>query len=280
MNNKYVLTYDLKILYSPDIDLSNTCKELDLKTLQFRLYDGEKDSLKNGYELDPNEVNTIASNILMGKIGYELPLKKMEWLEKFEKLLKENMKLILEKKLAYTYFILKLQLIGFSEEVAKDFVTSYYESLNYEQNVAHPQVLLKNINKFLKEKMLWIPNNLDRETDLEYHFLEKVIYSKQEKMYKFSFDQMYQEEYLLLCKNGLVEKIFQYNMYPSYLVRKKYKIIDLIPYVFSEYEKIIKTLMSEIYTNNYLNINEGFIYDTIKHMETSLRLYITLALKD
>ena len=80
MKNKYVLTYEMKILYCPDVDLNLACKELNLSTLQFMLYDGDREDLNNGFELYPNEVTTIAESILMGKVGYELDSKQMEWM--------------------------------------------------------------------------------------------------------------------------------------------------------------------------------------------------------
>lgn len=276
MNTKYVLTYDLKILYCQDIDLNLACKELNLETLQFRLYDGKREDLYTGFELNPNEVNVIAKKILMGKIGYELSEEKMKWLIKFEDLLKTNISLILNKKVAYSYFILKLQLLGFAEGISQDIIDFYYQNLEQNKPVAHPQIFLKRINELIKHKILWIPNNLEHEETIETNFLKDVIYSKLDTMYKFSFDKQYGDVYLNnICKNGIVHKILEYNMHPSYLVRKKRSALNLIPFLFSEYELTIENLMKTIYTNNYMNINYGFITDTIKHMETYLRLYIS-----
>lgn len=279
MQSKYVLTYELKILYCQDIDLNFSCKELNLSTLQFHLYDGNKKDLNTGFELNPEEINNIAQEILMGKTGYVLSDKKMEWLEKFETLLKSNMKLLLNKNVAYTYFILKLQLLGFSEEVAKDIVSNYYTNIENNQKVVHQQIFLKNINKYLKEKIFWVPNNLEKEELKEYQFLEKVINSKLEMMYKFSFDQLYREQYLFLLKTGIFNTFINYNLYPSYLIRQKHAVIDLIPYMFTEYEKIITKLMTDIYNKNYLAINTGFIQDTIQHMEKILRFYLSFNYK-
>lgn len=276
MQSKYVLTYEMKILYCQDVNLNLTCKELNLETLQFRLYDGDREDLETGFELNPNDVNLIASEILMGKVGYSLSDDKMKWLEKFETLLKSDMKLLLNKKVAYSYFILKLQLLGFSEDIAKDIMYQYYENLLNKKKIAHPQVLLKNINHLIKCKIFWVPMNLDKEEEKEYQFLEKVIQSKLDMMYKFSFDQMYSDQYLFLCKHGLVNKLLDFNTHPSYLVRRKQPITNLVPYILDEYSKIIHKLMIDIYTKRFLNINEGFIQDTIKHMETYIRQYISV----
>lgn len=276
MQSKYVLTYEMKILYCQDMNLNLTCKELNLETLQFRLYDGDREDLETGFELNPNDVNLIASEILMGKVGYSLSDDKMKWLEKFETLLKLDMKLLLNKKVAYSYFILKLQLLGFSENISKDIMYQYYENLLNKKKVAHPQVLLKNINHLIKCKIFWVPMNLDKEEEKEYQFLEKVIQSKLDMMYKFSFDQIYSDQYLFLCRHGLVNKLLDFNTHPSYLVRRKQPITNLVPYILDEYSKIIHRLMIDIYTKRFLNTNEGFIQDTIKHMETYIRQYISV----
>jgi len=276
MQSKYVLTYEMKILYCQDMNLNLTCKELNLETLQFRLYDGDREDLETGFELNPNDVNLIASEILMGKVGYSLSDDKMKWLEKFETLLKLDMKLLLNKKVAYSYFVLKLQLLGFSENISKDIMYQYYENLLNKKKVAHPQVLLKNINHLIKCKIFWVPMNLDKEEEKEYQFLEKVIQSKLDMMYKFSFDQIYSDQYLFLCKHGLVNKLLEFNTHPSYLVRRKQPITNLVPYILDEYSKIIHRLMIDIYTKRFLNTNEGFIQDTIKHMETYIRQYISV----
>lgn len=276
MQSKYVLTYEMKILYCQDMNLNLTCKELNLETLQFRLYDGDREDLETGFELNPNDVNLIASEILMGKVGYSLSDDKMKWLEKFETLLKLDMKLLLNKKVAYSYFVLKLQLLGFSENISKDIMYQYYENLLNKKKVAHPQVLLKNINHLIKCKIFWVPMNLDKEEEKEYQFLEKVIQSKLDMMYKFSFDQIYSDQYLFLCKHGLVNKLLDFNTHPSYLVRRKQPITNLVPYILDEYSKIIHRLMIDIYTKKFLNTNEGFIQDTIKHMETYIRQYISV----
>lgn len=276
MQSKYVLTYEMKILYCQDMNLNLTCKELNLETLQFRLYDGDREDLETGFELNPNDVNLIASEILMGKVGYSLSDDKMKWLEKFETLLKLDMKLLLNKKVAYSYFVLKLQLLGFSENISKDIMYQYYENLLNKKKVAHPQVLLKNINHLIKCKIFWVPMNLDKEEEKEYQFLEKVIQSKLDMMYKFSFDQIYSDQYLFLCRHGLVNKLLDFNTHPSYLVRRKQPITNLVPYILDEYSKIIHRLMIDIYTKRFLNTNEGFIQDTIKHMETYIRQYISV----
>ena len=276
MKGKYVLTYDLKILYCQDIDLNFVCKELNLKTLQFTLYSGDREYFQSGYELNPNEVNVIASDILTGKTGYALSNDKMKWLEKFENILKKDMSVLLNKKVAFTYFILKLQLLGFAESYSKDIMIKYYSSLEYKQKIAHPQVLLKNINRLIKEKIFWVPVNIENEENLEYDFLTSVIDAKQEMMYKFSFDQMFGDKYMKLCKDGIVRKLLTYNLSPSYLVRKKQTVSNLVPFILKEYKTIVTRLMKNIYYSKQMNVNTGFIEDTIKHMETTIRLYISL----
>ena len=69
-----------------------------------------------------------------------------------EELLKKDISLILNKDISYNYFVLKLQLLGFEEQMAKDIVYHYYKQLEQKQEVAHPQVFLKKINTLLRQK--------------------------------------------------------------------------------------------------------------------------------
>ena len=276
MKEKYVLTYELRILYCPDVQLNLMCKEFNLSNFQFTLFDGDRSDLETGFELYPNEINTIASDILMGKIGYELSQKQMNWLEKYEEKLKDDISLILNKKVTYNYFILKLRLLGFKEEIAKEMVSNYYRMIESNKKVQHPQIFLKNINKFLSKKIFWVTNNLEKEKNIEYTFFEKVIESKFELGYKFSFDQLYKEQYLNMEKNGIVNTLLQFTQKPSYLVRKKYQVTNLVPYVTKVYKNILKQIITDIYAKYHLIPNESFIDDITKQIIAAARLYISL----
>ena len=276
MKEKYVLTYELRILYCPDVQLNLMCKEFNLSNFQFTLFDGDRSDLETGFELYPDEINTIASEILMGKIGYELPQKEMKWMEKYEKKLKENMSLILNTKVTYNYFILKLRLLGFKEEIAKEMVSNYYRMIESGKNVQHPQIFLKNINKFLSKKIFWVTNDIEKERNIEFLFFEKVVDSKFELGYKFSFDQLYKEQYLVMEKNGIVTALLQFTQKPSYLVRKKYQVTNLVPYVIKVYSTIVKQMVSDIYARKHLVPSESFLDDITKQVIIAARLYISL----
>ena len=280
MKNKYVLTYEMKILYCPDVDLNLACKELNLSTLQFMLYDGDREDLNNGFELYPNEVTTIAESILMGKVGYELDSKQMEWIEKYETRLKKDISLILNKTVTYNYFILKLQLLGFNESVAREIVYHYYKQMEENRKVAHPQIFLKNINLLLKQKIFWVKKDLEHEMIAEEAFLRKVIKSKFEQQYKFSFDTLYKDEYMNLLKKGIVHTLMQFNLHQSYLVKKKQQVTNLVPYVLKVYRLQIKNILNNIY-EKYYNVtpNTGFIEDLLNQMESAIRLYIAISFK-
>lgn len=279
MKSKYVLTYEMKILYCPDMDLNLACKELNLETLQFRLYDGNRNDLKTGFELYPNEVTSIAENILMGKIGYELDKKQMDWLEKYENRLKKDISLLLNKTISYNYFILKLQLLGFPEHVAKDIVAHYYEEIGRNAIVAHPQIFLKNINQLIKRKIFWVKKDLERELSVEEIFLRKMVKMKLNQQYKFSFE-IYKEEYRNILQKGIVSSLIQYNLTPSYLVKTRHPVTNLVPSVLIVYKTQLSKLLEHIYTDvYYITPNKGFIDDLLYQMELCVRMYIAMCFK-
>ncbi len=277
---KYVLTYEMKILYCPDIEMNLSCKELNLSTLQFRLYAGNRSDLFAGFELSAEDVTSVARDILMGKIGYELAEKQMTWLQKFEELLKKDISLILNKDISYNYFVLKLQLLGFEEQMAKDIVYHYYKQLEQKQEVAHPQVFLKKINTLLRQKAFWVKKDLWKEMDAETTFFQGVIGTKLEQQYKFSFDKMYKDDYIEVLKTGIIHTLLLYNLTPSYLVRKKQAVTDLVPYVLSVYKYYMRNILNNICINTFhITPNKGFIDDLLYQMEMIVRVYVAIYFK-
>ena len=66
--SKYVLTYDLKILYCPNMQIRTACKELNLMTHEFSQFEGNLAALDNGFEIAASSVKNISDNILLGKV--------------------------------------------------------------------------------------------------------------------------------------------------------------------------------------------------------------------
>ena len=97
----FFLTYDLKILYCQSIQTASSLKQLILDTLAFMQYEGDKNVLLNSYALEGDEIETLTKQILMGKVGDELPEEDMKWIMDFEKLLKEDASLITNRDLAF-----------------------------------------------------------------------------------------------------------------------------------------------------------------------------------
>ncbi len=173
--SKYVLTYDLKILYCPNVQLKNICKELNLMTYEFSQFEGKESDIDNGYEIAANTVKGIADKIIMGKVGNELPEKEMKWIQDYEKLLREDISLITNRELTFNYLILKLALAGFSLDVAKNIVVHYYTNIIHQHDVPHPQIFLNEINNVLKNKTFWVKFDLQKEEISEYLFIKKVL---------------------------------------------------------------------------------------------------------
>jgi len=276
MNSEYVLTYDLKILYCADTQLSSSCKELDLISFNFFQSDYSIEDLNCGFTLHSNEIETIAKKILNGKVGNELKKQDMDWIVKYENMLRKDMSILLNKQITYNYFVLKLRLLGFPEKFAREMMSEYYTKIDKGLKVPHQQILLRNINKFLSEKLVWIKSNLKAELKLEKDFFEKVIKNKFDLEYRFSFENKYKNDYLKLCENGIIRSLIIYNQTPSLLVRKKHNVSNLIPYILDVYLEEIKNILEEIYEKKGLPPNDAFISDLLKQVESYAKLYITL----
>lgn len=276
MSSKYVLTYDLKILYCSNIQLSSNCKELNLSNFNFFQYDGDIKDMDCGFDLHSEEVESIAKDILNGKIGRELPKRDMNWIVKYETRLKNDMSILLNKQITYNYFVLKLRLLGFNSEFATEMMSDYYKKIDKGLNVPHQQILLRNINKFLAGKTLWVKSDLTDELKLEKEFFQKVINNKFKLGYMFSFDEKHKKEYLKLCENGIINSLIKYNQNPSLLVRKKHNISNLVPYILKVYLEEVEKILIEIYEKKHSQLNEVFIKDLLKQIESYAKLYITL----
>lgn len=278
--SKYVLTYDLKILYCPNIQLKNICKELNLMTYEFSQFEGKESAIDNGYEIAANTVKNIADKIIMGKVGNELPEKEMKWIQDYERLLREDLSLITNRELTFNYLILKLALAGFSLDVAKNIVVHYYTNIINQNDVPHPQIFLNEINNVLKNKTFWVKFDLQKEEVSEYLFIKKVLKARERIGYTFSFDELFRTEYLNLASDGVATSLIKYNQQPSYLVTHKMSLNEQMPLVLSVYKKIIWGLIVKAYTEMGKPVDELIAKGLVKDMTNILKLYMTIHSKD
>lgn len=272
----FFLTYDLRILYCPNLQISNTCKELNIETHAFSQFDGNLGIISNSYPLDNAEVEDIISNILTGKIGDELPLENMNWIINFENLLKEDPSFITNRELTFNYLILKFILMGFSPNKAKDIVVNYYEHIIREEDVPHPQILLNQINKFLTYKKFWVKFDIKNEKLKEFKMMKKIIKAKQELGYQFKFDTLFKQEYLDLIKYSFVPKLIKFNQEESYLVKEKMDLNTLIPFITQVYQEILLGIIYKICETDNITYDETFFSNLLKEMTSVLKLYLTI----
>lgn len=272
----FFLTYDLKILYCPNLQLANNCKELNIETRTFSQFDGNMSILANSYTLQKDEVEDIIQNVLMGEIGDELPKENMNWIIDFENLLKEDPSLITNRDLAFNYFILKLILMGFSQDKAKDIIINYYEHIIREENVPHPQLLLNEINKYLEYKKFWVKFDIKAEKLKEFKMMKKIIKTKKELGYQFKFEPLFKQEYLDLISSSFVPKLIKFNQEKSYLVKKKVDLNALVPYVTQVYQEILLGIIYRICENDNFPYDETFFNNLLKEMTSVLKLYLTI----
>ncbi len=280
VDSGYFLTYDLKILFCPNLQLSTTCKEINVDTHLFSQFDGSVDAVLNAYPIDKDDVNPMINNILTGPIGDELPQAQMDWIITFENLLKEDASIITNRDLAFNYFILKFILMGFSPDFAKDLVINYYEHIIRDENVPHPQVLLNQINKFLTYKKFWVKADLRNEKMREFKMMKKIMKAKKEMDYKFNFDLYCKKEYLELIRHSIVPVLIKFNQKESYLVKEKIDLNSAIPYVTQVYQEILLGIINKICELDNIPFDEPFVNNLLKEMTGTVKLYLTINSND
>lgn len=272
----FFLTYDLKILYCPNLQIANTCKELNMITQNFTQFDGNLNVLNNSYKLNAEEVQSIVKNIFIGQIGDELPKENMNWIIEYEDLLKQDPSIITNRDLTFNYFILKFILMGFSPDKAKDIVVNYYEHIIKEDDVPHPQILLNQINKFLTYKKFWVKFDIKNEKLKEFKMMKKIMKAKEELGYNFNFESLFKQEYLGLITYSFVPQLIKFNQTESYLVKEKIDLNTQIPYVTQVYQEILLGIIYRICETDNKPYDEPFVNNLLKEMTSVLKLYLTI----
>lgn len=274
-NSKYTLTYDLRILYCPNLSLREHCKILNFDTLEFEPFDGNIEELDNGYELPAESLKNVSDRILLGQIGYELPEKEMKWIQDFESLLKNDISLITNRELAFNYFILKLSLLGFSSEMAKNIVIHYYSNIINNIKVAHPQSFLKEINRVLANKNFWVKYDLQNPELMEYKYIKDFLKARYTIGYTFTFDIRLRQEYLDICKNGVAVALINYNKTPSYLVQRTANPTELMRLLEGIYKKIIWGLIVKAYADLNRPIDEVIAKNLVKDLTSTMKEFLS-----
>lgn len=277
IESKYLLTYDLKILYSPNVQLALTCKELDLETLEFSHFDGDLDILYSCYELEPDKVDLIVKNILNGDIGNELDNNEMSWIQAFEHQLNQDKQILENTKLVFNYLILKLKLLGFKEEESKNIVISYFRYKKEGLKVPKVEKFIESINRKLRKKRFWICEDLYDEKDFELKFVRTILMYKTKLQSKFDF-KMFKDEYLKVCEKSFINKIYNFNATPSYLVKRPLDISDQKQYLLYTYKSHIAGIIQYLVGKEFQHLahDEMFLNVLIDDMSSVLKLYLTI----
>lgn len=277
IESKYLLTFDLRILYCPNIKLALSCKELNVETLEFSHYEGDLSIIQSCHELEAEKVELIVKNILNGEIGNELEEKDMLWLKTFDYQLTQNKNLFKNDKLVFNYLILKLRLLGFEEEDAKNIVQSYFQYKLLGANIPKVEDFIGAINKKMKNKRFWVCNDLYEEKEFELKFIRTVLMYKNKLNYKFDF-KMFKDEYLKVCEKSFINKIYNFNKTPSYLVKRPLSISDQKHYLIYTYKSHIAGILQYLLERDFANLahDEMFINILIDDMASVLKLYLTI----
>lgn len=277
--SKYLLTYDLRILYCPNMKLALSCKELNLDTLEFTYYEGDLNVLNACYVLEADDVESIVKNIINGEVGNELDIDEMNWLKAFDYQYNKDANLVRNDELTFNYLILKLKLLGFSEEESKNIVKAYFVyKKNNVKGLPDVEDFISALNRKIRNKRFWICKNLYDETDLEYEFIKTVLSYKNKLQYKFDF-RAFKDEYLKVCEKSIVPKLYNYNKTPSYLVRKPLDISDQRPYLLYTYKTHIASLINYLIERYFQNLasDERFINILIDELSAVVKLYLSIS---
>lgn len=278
---KYVLTFDLRIIYCKNINLRIGLKELNLENLNFMPYDEDPSIIDYGYELATDDVQDINNKVFSSKLGYQLSDIDMLWIEKFEKELKYNPSLLNNNKLTFNYLILKLLLIGFSEELAIDFITKYYESIEYGITVPEVYKIIDKINSFIEKKEFWISNKIYENRVTELNFLKKVLLAK--RKFKFNFDfTNFKDEYFRLCYNSIIMENYSYNLVDSFLVKKPKKLEEQRMYLIEVYHSTIGSLLNELFQDDFMDFysEDRFINSLVDEMTKVVNTFLDVILEE
>lgn len=277
MDSKYLLTFDLRILYCPNIRLAISCQELNVEALEFSHYEKDLNILFSSYEIKAEKINNLVKNILNGKIGNELEEKEMLWVQKFEKELNENENLLKNEKLIFNYLILKLKLLGFEELEAQNFVKTYFKYKIEGKNIPTIETFITAINKKLNNKVFWVCNNLDEEKEIEIKFIHKILNYKNKLMHNFDFN-LFKDEYLNICEKSFINKIYKFNNEYSYLVTNPLFISDQKTYLTYIYKVHIYKIFEYLLEREFKNLSNDkmFINALISDMSSVLNLFLEI----
>lgn len=274
-NSKYALTYDLNVLYCKDLSNAEICKIWDFHKLEFVPFDGDLVELNNGFEFPAEYLTTVINKILGGKVGYELPEKDMLWIQNFEALLKEDKSIITNRELAFNYFILKLSLLGFASEMAKNIIIHYYTNIINDKKVAHPQEFLNNINMALSQKTFWVKYDLQKEELVEYNYIRSFLAARYKIGYTFTFDIRLRQEYLDLCKNGVALALVKYNQTSSYLVKNTTNPNTQMRLILDIYKKIIWGLIIKAYADMNRPFDNVIAKNLVKDLTSTAQEFLS-----
>lgn len=277
---KYVLTFDFRIIYCKNINLKIGLKELNFDNFSFIPYDEDPSVIDYGYEVNTNDVQYIINTVFNSKIGYQLQNKEMLWLETFENKLKIDSNILNNKKLTFNYLILKLLLIGFSEEMAIDIIRKYYESI--EENLEVPNIInvINKINEFINKKQYWVRNTIYENQATEINFLTKVLNAKRISKFNFDFND-YKDEYFKLCYNSLIMDNYNYNSKHSYLVTNPKNLNTQKEYLLQIYSSTIGMLLNHLIETEFMDFysEDRFINTLVLEMKKVIDTFLSVVIE-
>ena len=277
----YALDYNFDILYCPNIHSPTTTKIYIPQTGEFTSIKDGKSRWFNSFKIKTEDVQHIIFLSKSHQLAFE-PLEEDDiWLQEHKKLYEINSGILKNKDITFNMFILKLIILGFSEEFSRKYIQHYYElsETNSQYKIDLPNVneLYKTIELKLLKKKFWIPNDLNKEKKIEIDFFKKIFKKKQELGYEFNFESMYKEQYMSIISNSFIPKLVRKNQTTSFWVTNPIPLSYQIPYLLDTYELITDVLLKETY--KVCPVNNIFFENIPRELKECVSEYLSKLLK-
>lgn len=272
-NSKYLLSYDFRIFYCPETFFIGACKELNQETLKFELYTDNRELVEYAYPIDVSETNSIVKSILMGKISYLLSDQNLAWIKEFEVNASKKHELWENEKYVFNYLVLKIMLMGFSQDKALDITKSYFKHKREGHPVLNIKSMVKAINKNIDNKEFWITNKMAEFDPIETSFLKKVLTNKLSSGFAFDY-KYFEREYISICNSSFSKENFLINSTKVYPIKKAKNLQDQTAYIFQAYESIMITIVNNLVLSKFpqLQNEQKFLTNLLAEMKNTLSI--------
>ena len=246
---KFFLTFDLKLIFCSDRKYGLRTSQFNIDTKNFEPIDLNLNELNFVCPVENAESEQLIKEVYLSKMSYLLTTKDMNWIKQFESLFNKDSAIIEKDNLVFNLLILKLKLIGFSENLALKF-TKYYFKFRKDNEVYPVKNLLLVLDNFIANKQFWITSDIQDHYKIETDFIKKILKDKAKNAYMFDFKK-YKTEYFELCRNSYTRANYLLNTNPEFIFYKKLPTKDLNNYLIKSYKWILLSILTNLMNTKY-----------------------------